>query len=76
MLTAFDEASRRRYTLAFVRCTAFSMNYSSTEPDLNDLTEGIWELERLDQEIRVFQIHFVDESVLEIRCKDFSITTV
>lgn len=73
--SAFDEKTRKRYRLVFAECTLVRITYSDIEPewaDLNDLTEGIQELERLSNGVRRFQIGFDDESLLEIHCKNFS----
>jgi hypothetical protein len=74
-MSAFDEKTRKRYHLTFADCTFIKVAYSDEDKewaDLNNLTEGVQELETLVQGVRRFQIGFADESLVEIHCRNFS----
>jgi hypothetical protein len=78
-VTAYDEKTRQKYQLTFADCTLIMLTYSDVEQDwvdINNLTDGIEEVANGNPGIRVFRVGFVDESVLEIHCRSFSMTPI
>ncbi len=78
-MSAFDEATRQRYVLTFARCLAISPTYkewADGEGDRYNLTEGVAELPSSANSERRFRIGFVDESVLEVVCREFAMVPV
>ncbi len=78
-MSAYDEATRQRYVLTFPHCLAISITFKEW-PDGDsgryDLTDDVPELPSPGIQERHFRIGFVDESVLEIVCHDFSMVPV
>jgi len=78
-ISAFDEAMQQRYRLTFVRClsiNALFKEWSDGEGDRYNLTDGITELPSTSEGGRRFRIGFVDESVLDIACRKFSMIAI
>lgn len=78
-LAATDEWTKQWFRLVFDTCTVIKITYSDEEPNwvaLNDLANGVTEVEDQDQGERHFQIHYSDESILDIVCKQFSMTPI
>ena len=78
-VTAFDEKTSQWYHLTFRGCVKINITYSDVEDewaDLNNLTEGIRELKTLEEGFRRFEIGFVDESIIQIDCREFSMEPI
>ena len=76
VLHAYDEKTKQRYELLFIRCIEIAINYTDElDLDLYNLTDGI-SGETIDDEIKKFVVNFADESTLMIRCHHFEIRVV
>ncbi len=78
-MTALDEKTHQWYHLTFTNCTRISAIYSDEEEkwaDLNNLTDGVSELQTTEKGVRRFEIGFADESVLQIECRNFTMEPV
>ena len=75
-LTAYDEAMHGRYRLVFSRCVRVYIEYGEDEDvlDLNNLTEGVSELDTPRPGLRAFRIGFADDSEMEIWCREFAMS--
>lgn len=76
---ADDEVTQTRYRLLFEECTKIGISYMFTDDefgDPNNLTEGIQELPAETEGVRSFRVGFVDESVLRISCRRFSMAAL
>ncbi|MCL6592214.1 MAG: hypothetical protein K6U80_19995 [Firmicutes bacterium] len=73
-MIVFDEKIQKYYQLNFVDCVQILIKYTDDiDNDLTNLTEGVNELDKENEHIRVFNIGFADETTVEIKCKAFSI---